>query len=682
MFIAEYLFLALLVLLSYVAYKAKGRYFVSQQETYNKIMIGLGFWLLLMLVRIAGANGLLPQFVAANYAAYQSVLEAVLLVSGGVFLGVSMMEWIPRLAAAEMRANLTRNHLNLLTSIVAARHGAENRRQMLEEIKRLLRFSLGAAQVQFYDYEKSNSLLRSCSYPATAVSRDSQVYSWCHEAIAADKPVLVQQGLEDDGRPVTAVALDNDDATSSVMLIIWDQETILTPEIQQLLGLISSQLTAATGTAPSVKTSPGRMRDVFAALREKLATRERVADQMNTIDRTLRELIDYDILRIAIYDPRGLNVNQYCLGRGKNLLTERDKSISTNQTRLGELFDSQEVTHATDLAASSFEDDRWLASCGAKAAVSIPLCIGKRTLAVLTIAASSQNLTSLVTDEMVSELVGTLLPLIQTDILSHELVSYNRRILDIAGALKSLVSAEDYNTSLKEFLDTVVRKLPAAFGRLWRYDPQQERLKLVTESGIRDFGGKITNTDTLSLADTYWHKLVLETGRMIVIDQKDERMRMDDSEQQQTLLPGLRSALLVPLMADNQPLGIMALAEMRQWERRSFTLPETLFARAMGNIVAQTFLAADRSDQVRELSGRINRLEKTTTSNEFSSDLSRRLTKPLTTIMTETERLIKSRLPENPRTIAGLNVINRQAEKVIEEVQSFQERRAEEKMTV
>ena len=64
---------------------------------------------------------------------------------------------------------------------------------------------------------------------------------------------------------------------------------------------------------------------------------------------------------------------------------------------------------------------------------------------------------------------------------------------------------------------------------------------------------------------------------MMLINQREERMQMDEQEMVESMTTGMQSALIVPLMAGSEPIGAMALAEMRNWDRRNFSLPETLF---------------------------------------------------------------------------------------------------------
>ncbi len=523
---SEYMFTGLLTIVCAVTYRARNRYFVSQRDTYNKIMLGLGFWLAMMLVRAVAAAEIVPGSVIGEEGIYQSLAEALLLVAGGVFLAVGVSEWLRKLVAASVSA--------------------------------------------------------------------------------AD--------------PKATVAVD-----------------------------------------------------VFPTLAIEMVTAERLSDQIYMIDRALRDRIGYDILRIALYDARGWNVTQYCVGKGKNLLTERDKSISTHETMLERLFKEPRIVHERLLSGSKLTDDRWLAACGASSAVTIPLLVGERAVAAVTFAAAENDLTVATSAEFVAALRGTLAPMVQAETLQAELIAYNRRILDITGAIKQLVSTEDHNKALTAIVEMVVKKLPTTYGRLWRYDEDAQTLELVADAKIRELGEQIGVAGTLRLADAPRHRAALYGGRLALVNQSDEDAAMDEQEMKLSLLPGLQSALLMPLLAGNKPVGLLAIAEMRSWERRNFSLPETLFARGMANLAALSLDLLKRNDNLQLLSGRVRRLREKQTVDRMFTSLPQRLATPLTSIMARSEQLLVGNVDLDPETSKNLRSIRRQTEVMLDEIRNLQD---------
>jgi transcriptional regulator with GAF, ATPase, and Fis domain len=488
---------------------------------------------------------------------------------------------------------------------------------------------------------------------------------------------LVSHETGEDRKPTVVLPLQTAIAQPLAMVISWEPGTRVDAGFLQWLDLLTSQFGKATPVGEFATTGKEEAILVLRRLRDDLATSDRIQDAMHLIDSALRQVVAYDILRIAVYDSRGSNVTQYCLGQGKNLLTERNRSISTQKTNLGALFQSPQVTCSSALAQSDLEDDRWLSSLGAQHALTIPVLSGEKAVAAVTLAAETTGFNKSLGEKIALALSAALLPLVRSDSFSHQLVAYNRQILDLTGTLKKLLSSDDTTAFLSELAETVVKKLPATYCRFWRYNSDQETLEFVADSQSRDVSDHVTDTRILSLSRARWHKLTIQAGRMMLINQREERMQMDDQELVQSLVVGMQSALLAPMMAGNRAIGIMAVAEMRNWDRRSFSLTDSLFARGIANIAAQALLSAASAQRVEQLSRHVDRLEQVKQSEEVFSDLPKRLATPLTSIMARTQQLMDRTEEPDEQTAKNLSIIKMQTEKIMNDVRTLQEVRRE-----
>lgn len=531
---ADYMFVLFLALIAFITHHARDRYFAPRTESYSKIMIGVGLWLTMMLVRTLGKVGLIPGVNSDIGQVYHSLAEALLLVAGGLLVGIGVIEWW-RYAAPRIRRR--------------------------------------TAQVD-------------------------------------------RKGQKED-----------------------------------------------------------LIRQIMPRLAVEVISADRLRDQMFVLDKALRQHINYDILRVAVYDGRGLNVTQYCLGSGRNLLAERDKSISTNKTLLGQLFAEPRVVQQYELAASQLEDDRWLAGCGAIAAITIPIQIGRRAIGAVTFAAAEADLSWLANDNFVAALRSLMTPLVHAETLQEELVSYNRRLLDMTATLKTLVGSGDDTDALKSLLETLVRKLPTTYGRLWSCDPEMETLTLIADAGIRDLGSNVAQVWKLSLSEAACHKRALQSGRLMIINQEKSGDQMDEHEMRLGLISNAQSALLIPLYAGDRPVGLLSLAEMRSWERRNFSLPETLFARGMANLASLTMVSSSSRSDLRSLNDRVRRLREQDTVNRVFTRLPQRLATPLTSIIARAGQLAQYVPEEAGDAARNLDIIRRQAEAALEEIRELQETR-------
>lgn len=681
MFLAEYLLLVLLVLVSYATYRGKERYFYNSMDSYNKIMVGQLCWALLLLLRVLGESGLLDHAPVLARAEYQNLAEAFLLVTGGLFMALGVIEWVNRLTRIDLQSSQSQRRLDLLSAAVNLTRTQKNAATYLHDLRGLLLHYTRAVSVNFYRTEEYSGNLVPAESHSVPLAFHSPLEHWCHSVLRSQRLALVPQEASEDRKATVILPLLDPNSTRLLAIMNWELDVRIDTETLQLLDLVASVLGGRIIETVAANKPTSEASSVLEQLREDLSTVDRLQDAINLVDEALHKIADFEILRIAVYDARGLNVTQYCLGQGKNLLTERNRSISTQRTRLGELFERPQVTYSDTLDASEQEDDKWLTSCGARYALTIPIVHAGKPIAALTFAGESKCPNKAFGEQIATALSSALLPSVRSDIFSNQLVTYNRQILDLTGSLKKLVTSEDTQAFLLDLADTVVKKLPATYCRFWRYDSDKESLEFVVEAQARDVSRHVTEVKSLPLSRARWHKLAIQAGRMMLINQREERMQMDDQELVQSLVVGMQSALLVPMMIGNEPLGIMAIAELRSWDRRSLSLSDSVFARGIANIAAQALKSAATAERMGRLGEHVEKLERNKILGEVFSDLPKRFATPLTSIMARTQQLIDKSEHSDELTANNLSIIKMQTERMIKEVRTLQDARLENLLT-
>ncbi len=186
--------------------------------------------------------------------------------------------------------------------------------------------------------------------------------------------------------PVALLPIKVNEDEIEAILGLWPNAETVTDALLDNLQITADVLMIGGFTSESSKNDEvAGYESLFNSLRTDLLDADNISDHIRLIYDRLRENIDFNILRIAIFDQRGFNVTQHCVGVGKSLLTDRDRSIGTQKTRLGLLFSEPQLTLCDDLSDSAYEDDRWLASCGARCALTIPLISNNTVIAALTL---------------------------------------------------------------------------------------------------------------------------------------------------------------------------------------------------------------------------------------------------------------------------------------------------------
>jgi K+-sensing histidine kinase KdpD len=138
----------------------------------------------------------------------------------------------------------------------------------------------------------------------------------------------------------------------------------------------------------------------------------------------------------------------------------------------------------------------------------------------------------------------------------------------------------------------------------------------------------------------------LEAKRPMLINQDDPESTMSRKEAGLILDEKVNSALLVPLILNDKPVGVISLGEMRNWDRQPLTEEEITFVKHKAN---QICVALEKGLLFRVNKQLKERLKGTEKSEEVAydqiqvgfglSDLSYQITDPLTSIRGSAELL-------------------------------------------
>ncbi len=667
---SQYLYLVLLVMTSYGLSRSRERFFGDSRETYNKLMAGLASWGLLLLITSIAQSDLINQIPILSDDQYRYPIEALLLVAGGTFIVAALFTWLPQLIRARENTDFLQARVTFANEITRSlKHNSGELHDLERMLTRLFKFtSVDTIAITKPDTDSALPL----------VSVEDRLAPF-YETLTEGNHVFLAEGFGSHGCPVALIPYLREEDSIAVFVGKWSAPESVTDLVLDNLQLTAEILMinasrALAGSASSAaEASP--YQQLFDSLRTALVDIDRIPDAMRPLYDGLKGKIDFDLLRIAVFDQRGYNVTQHCLAGGKTLLSERDRSVGTQKSQLGLLFAEPQIVFSEDIKQSEFEDDRWLASCGTACALTIPLISRNTVIAAVTLASSSNSLSRELGEEIAVGLTELLLPVVKSDLAAHQLVTYNRQILDLTSALKTIVSGSDHQTMIGELLEMLVKKIPTTYCRLWRYDSLSESLDFVADSRSRDIGAQNQPQSSVALDRVHWHRQAVTTGRVMVINQREARMQMDEDEESLALIRGTRSALIIPLIAGGKTIGVISLAELRCWERNNFSLSETLFARALANIVAEVMAVQIYSEEAKILRSRLATLQQRSNIGELFTELPQRLATPLTSIMARTDQLINSVAVRDEVASKHLLSIKRQTEKIVGEVRNIQEAR-------
>ena len=102
-----------------------------------------------------------------------------------------------------------------------------------------------------------------------------------------------------------------------------------------------------------------------------------------------------------------------------------------------------------------------------------------------------------------------------------------------------------------------------------------------------------------------YHELVLDTGRLMMINQESTDRKMTEAEERQVFGVKISSALLVPIKVGPATVGVVSLAETRCWNRYQFRQGDIQFVTAVAAIIAVAIQLGRRQPKPDAIAARI-----------------------------------------------------------------------------
>jgi transcriptional regulator with GAF, ATPase, and Fis domain len=413
------------------------------------------------------------------------------------------------------------------------------------------------------------------------------------------------------------------------------------------------------------------------------------------ISTELKKIIDFDYISLALTDRSGENMKRISLGTSGGLLQDKVSSTSTAGTAVGKVIKSGEVWIEEDSRSSGnlgkeeeFLDDRLVKACGIRSRLVLPLWSKRSVCGVLSLGHQRSGFYSPNDAKWLKPICQQLSLLIMENKFLEKLNKEEQRSLLLSESSLKLIHNENIKTLLDDVASGLTEELPRSLVRISFLNKERNYLTTQAMHQIRKEGMNLRKMERFPLKDLPWHRLTLEAKRPMVINQDDPESLMPDEEARLILDERIRSALLVPLLLNQEAVGIISLGEMRNWERQPLTEEEIALVKQMANLVSLALikeLLLRSNERMREkLRGFKEKLDKVGAGTDLSfsfSELSYEVSNPLTSILGSAEllRLKEPNLsPENFKYIQniqkGADRIQKILEKFCDSVYSKQNR--------
>ena len=315
----------------------------------------------------------------------------------------------------------------------------------------------------------------------------------------------------------------------------------------------------------------------------------------------LKRVIDFDYISLAITDSSGKNMSRISLGAGGNLLLSRERSIPTDGTLVEKVNRTGEPLIEEDIGKRNYFEDSLLKASGIRSRMVLPLD-HQGALILGSIPAGSY----LPEDAKWLKLICSQLSLLLLKQNLNENLAKKEKQIQKLYQLSSRAKKEDALSDLLNFaVETITCELPASFCRLSLLDQSENILNSLALHKIRKEGIDLKEQKRFSLSDLPWHRLALEERRPLMVNQEDPESMMPKEEASLILNDNICSAILVPVISEQKPVGIISVGEMRNWDRRPFGKEEIdfveTFASQLGLVLKTALSSSMRKEEFKEL---------------------------------------------------------------------------------
>ena len=367
------------------------------------------------------------------------------------------------------------------------------------------------------------------------------------------------------------------------------QETLFLSSMAKLLGVMAEE---------SLLSKRNKWRREYICVAEKISSifqpHEPIEEVFPQIAKLLRKVTEFDYLALAVTDSPGENMDHFSVGTGGNILLSKEYSLPTRGSAVFKVMQSGKPLIQKDMEYGKFAEDNLVKAIGVRSRLILPLSrYGALTLGSVKVGQYMPK------DAKWLNLVGSVL---SNALLGREMNEKTKRMDNFLLKFKEIgeknLREKQTSKALSDIARNITKELPTSFCRISLMEKERKNLNTFALEKIRDRGIELKEETTHPLSRLPWHRMVLKTGKTMLINQDDPESLMPDEECEEIMSKELRSGLLVPITMDENPVGVLSLGEMRSWNRRPFRQEEVAFVKSLAN---QIPLLLERDRKFRSL---------------------------------------------------------------------------------
>lgn len=578
----------LIVLISII--KIGGGRLQADRDALNRIIVGLGLLTGFSVVQLLGHQGAFDGVPYLQEESGRKILEAVVITAGLAFTLIGVSGLLPSLARGRrLRRQTTKRYFGL-KMILPAVSGGKTLDESFDLVMNHLATYLEMPRWAAFKYAAKQELLvltGSVGFPEkqprhlrTISIKETELRQALLRFQAIARPVApVGEGETPGPRLVVPVAHGG---RLYGALFSWGEVSV-DDDLLDVLTLLGDVL-GRQAQMLVMKTNADyyRHRHIVAARVGELCTQaSAIGDILVELFQVFREVSSAEFCSIAIIDTSGENMVRYTIGSGGRVLLEKgvNRSIRCGSTHRIVRDGQPAIEAEVDFEGNHSPDDGLFLSCGMHARLACPVIVGRRVAAVIMLGHTAPNHFRPTHLERIKDIAALMAGVIQREQLSRTLEVREDQMLRLQMMERELAAADSAAAVFDHACQLLTQRMKCTVARISLVDREGRNLYSQACRTIRDTGHDLKEKATLPVSLLPWHKMAIETRKPMLINREDPQSQMPPQETTATLLPDIRSAILVPIVLEDAVCGIISIGEARNWNRRPFGASDLIFAR-------------------------------------------------------------------------------------------------------
>lgn len=388
-------------------------------------------------------------------------------------------------------------------------------------------------------------------------------------------------------------------------------------------------------------------------------------DKFLTITESLRRKVgaDYFSLSIRLEDNR---LRRYTVGQTGDLLAESNIDPGKTRTFINTAYTTGEPILVDDLqTAAVVAEDDVITRSGYRSLAVLPVRLGTSTEGIMIVAFKKPGQLQRRKLCFVEAAAATASDLVAEEQHRYQMKGIQRRGYRINSFLADIGQSESLDSVFTRAAALIGSEIKPTVVRIATVGSEETFLNSKALQTARPAGMIAPEKGAMILSLLPYHELVLDTGRLMMINQKSTDRKMAEPEEKQVFGTAVSSALLVPIKVGSSTLGVISLGETRDWDRFQFRQADIQFVTAVASGLSLAIMLNRK-----KASFTLPKKQEATPPGTGDTDERGRIRSSLSGIMGSLEFLRSTKQPTDESVNRCLAIIDKSARRISEYISS------------